>query len=297
MKRDFIDVVKQLKNSITPTDFFVDYPKVYLNIKDYERHLNLLNSLIGKENIEEEFVDLVTSYPEVMKSIPILLATHETKFNIINVPTVTMLDNIRNRNFSIIDEQYICYDFIEQNHPIEDYAEFLEKTGLLDLLKEKKIKSLVDYAIGIEVGMDTNARKSRSGQIMEAIVEEYLKLLNIDYNSQMKSVDIDKKYGTNLCSIGKAAKKFDFVYKSKNDNKIIVMEVNYYGKQGSKPNETAKSYIELNNKIKIMPNVKFVWITDGKGWLPSRTNLEDAYDEIENLYTLKDLENGILEKL
>lgn len=75
------------------------------------------------------------------------------------------------------------------------------------------------------------------------------------------------------------------------------MEVNYYGTQGSKPNETAKSYIELNNKIKVMDNVKFVWITDGKGWLSSKTNLEDAYDEIENLYTLVDLENGILEKL
>ena len=75
------------------------------------------------------------------------------------------------------------------------------------------------------------------------------------------------------------------------------MEVNYYGKQGSKPNETAKSYIELNNKIKEIDNVKFVWITDGKGWLPSRTNLEDAYDEVENLYTLTDLEAGILEKL
>ena len=95
----------------------------------------------------------------------------------------------------------------------------------------------------------------------------------------------------------KQTKKFDFVYKSKNDNKIIVMEVNYYGTQGSKPNETAKSYIELNNKIKVMDNVKFVWITDGKGWLSSKTNLEDAYDEIENLYTLVDLENGILEKL
>lgn len=115
-----------------------------------------------------------------------------------------MLDNIKNKNFKIIDEQYICYDFIELNHPIADYAEFLRKSGLLELLKDKKIKSLVDYAIGIEVGMDTNARKSRSGKIMEAIVEEYIKLLDIEYNSQIKNGDIDKKYGTTLCSIGKA---------------------------------------------------------------------------------------------
>lgn len=294
MKRKFEDVIKGLKNTITPSDFFVDYPKVYLNIKDYERHLNLLNSLIGKDNIEEEFVDLVTNYPEIMRSIPILLATHETNFKIVNVPTAVMLDNIKNKNFEIIDEEYICYDFVKLNRPIEDYAEFLKKSGLLELLKDKKIKSLVDYVIGIEVGMDTNARKSRSGKIMELIVEEYIKLLGVEYHTQMKSAEIDKLYGTNLCSIGKATKKFDFVYKSKVDGQVIVMEVNYYGKQGSKPNETAKSYIELNNKIMGLDNVKFVWITDGKGWLPSKDNLEDAFDSIEHVYTLMDLENEIL---
>lgn len=297
MKRKFEDVIKGLKNTITPSDFFVDYPKVYLNIKDYERHLNLLNSLIGKDNIEEEFVDLVTNYPEIMRSIPILLATHETNFKIVNVPTAVMLDNIKNKNFEIIDEEYICYDFVKLNRPIEDYAEFLKKSGLLELLKDKKIKSLVDYVIGIEVGMDTNARKSRSGKIMELIVEEYIKLLGIEYHTQMKSAEIDKLYGTNLCSIGKATKKFDFVYKSKVDGQVIVMEVNYYGKQGSKPNETAKSYIELNNKIMGLDNVKFVWITDGKGWLPSKDNLEDAFDSIEHVYTLIDLENQILDRI
>lgn len=297
MKRDFNEVMSNLKNSITPTDFFVDFSKVYLNIKDYERHLNLMNSLIGKENIEEEFIDLISYDPEIMKSIPILLASHETKFKVVNVPTAVILDNIKNRNFEIIDEQYICYDFINLNHPINDYADFLNKSGLLELLKNKKIKNLVDYAIGIEVGMDTNARKSRSGQIMELIVEEYIKLLNVEYHTQMKSADIDKLYGTNLCSIGKATKKFDFVYKSKIDGKIILMEVNYYGTQGSKPNETAKSYIELNSKVNQIENTKFVWITDGKGWVPSRNNLEDAYDEIEHLYILKDLEHGILERI
>ena len=88
MKRNFNDLMLSLKKSITPADFFVDFSKVYLNIKDYERHLNLLNSLIGKENIEEEFVDLINEYPEIMKSIPILLATHEYKFHIINASTV-----------------------------------------------------------------------------------------------------------------------------------------------------------------------------------------------------------------
>lgn len=297
MKRDFNDIMLSLKKSITPADFFVDFPKVYVNIKEYELHLNILNTLIGKENIEEEFAELIKQYPEVMRSIPILLATHEHKFNVINAPTMDMLNSIKNKNFEFLEEKFICYDFEEIDHPLEDYAEFLKSSGLFDLISNRKIKNLVDYAIGIEVGLDSNSRKNRSGKIMEDVVEEFFKLAGISYQTQMKYKDIDKQYGTNLCSIGKSTKKFDFVYKSPNTNELIVMEVNCYGTSGSKPNETAKSYIELNSKINAMNGVKFVWITDGNGWTKSRLNLEDAYDNIEHLYTIKDLEDGILNKL
>lgn len=297
MKRDFEDIIKSLKKSITPADYFVDYPKIYFNIKDYEVHLNILNTLIGKDNIEDEFIELVSQYPEVMRSIPILLATHEHKFNIINVPCVEVLNNIRNGEYNFFDEQYICYDFNKLNHSIEDYANFLKKSGLLELLQNRKIKNLVDYVIGIEVGLDSNSRKNRSGKIMEDIVEEFFKVSGIEYYKQIKYEEIDEKFGTNFCSIGKATKKFDFVFKSKNNNDLIVMEVNCYGTQGSKPNETAKGYIELNNKVKGIQGAKFVWITDGNGWNRSKLNLEDAYDNIEHLYTIKDLENNILERL
>ena len=297
MKRDFNELMLSLKKSITPADFFVDFPKVYVNIKEYELHLNILNTLIGKENIEEEFADLIRQYPEVMRSIPILLATHEHKFNIINAPTVDMLKSIKDKNFKFLEEKFICYDFEAIDHPIEDYAEFLKSSGLFDLISNRKIKNLVDYAIGIEVGLDSNSRKNRSGKIMEDVVEEFFKLAEIPYQTQMKYKDIDEQYKTNLCSIGKSTKKFDFVFRSPKNNELIVMEVNCYGTQGSKPNETAKSYIELNDKIKAMNGVKFVWITDGNGWNSSRLNLEDAYDNIEHLYTIKDLEDGILNKL
>lgn len=297
MKRDFNELMLSLKKSITPADFFVDFSKVYVNIKEYELHLNILNTLIGKENIKDEFTELIKQYPEVMKTIPILLATHEHKFNIINAPTMDTIKSINEKNFSFFEEKYICYDFETIDHPIEEYAEFLKSSGLFDLISNRKIKNLVDYAIGIEVGLDSNSRKNRSGKIMEKVVEEFFKLGGIPYQTQMKYKDIDEQYGTNLCSIGKSTKKFDFVFRSLNNNALIVMEVNCYGTQGSKPNETAKSYIELNDKIKTMNGVKFVWITDGNGWNSSRLNLEDAYDNIEHLYTIKDLEDGILNKL
>ena len=294
MRRSFDELVNSLKKSITPVDFFVDFPKVFLNLDDHINNLKLLNKLIGADNIEKEFEMLVKEHPEVMNSIPILLASHDTNISIVNVPTTDLLINIDQENYKVFDDKYICYDFDLLNNDITDYTEFLKLSGLLDLINNKKIHSFVDYALGIEAGLDSNARKNRSGKIMEGIIEEFLKKSGIKYYKQMKYSDIDTMFGTNFCSIGKATKKFDFVFESKVNKQLIVMEVNYYKTQGSKPNETAKSYIELNNKIKNIKGAKFVWITDGQGWNKSRKNLEDAYDEIENLYTIEDLQNGIL---
>lgn len=158
-----------------------------------------------------------------MRSIPLLLATHEHKFNIINVPTVDMLKLIKDKNFKFLEEKLICYDFETIDHPIEDYAEFLKSSGLFDLISNRKIKNLVDYAIGIDVGLDSNSRKNHSGKIMKDVVEEFFKLAGIPYQTQMKYKDIDEQYETNLCSIGKSTKKFDFVFRSPKNNELIVM--------------------------------------------------------------------------
>lgn len=298
MKRNFNDVMLDLKETIYPSDFLVDFKKVINNISKHEINLNILNTLIGKENIEELFQEIVKKYPEVLSSIPILLATHENKIKSLSDSTNTLLEAIQNRESEKIYSDYKIYNFKKMNQEITEYSKYLKNSGLFDLLKDKKIKNLVDYVLGIEAGMDTNARKSRSGQIMETITEEYIKLIpNVEYLVQPRAKDIDAKYGTNLSSIYKATKKFDFSYISKVDGKIILVETNYYGAQGSKPNETARSYMRLNEDLKQIDGVRFVWITDGKGWIPSRKNLEDAYDVIEHLYVIKDLQNGILEKI
>lgn len=295
MKRNFNEVMEDLKETIYPSDFLVDFSKVTNNLSNHEINLNILNTLIGKENIEELFSSLIEKYPEVLSSIPILLATHENKIKSLSNSTSTLIEAIKNKESEKIYSDYKIYNFKNRNLEIKEYSKYLKNSGLFDMLKDKKIKNLVDYVLGIEVGMDTNVRKSRSGQIMETITEEYIKLIpDVEYLVQPKAKDIDKKYGTNLSSIYKATKKFDFAYISKVDGKVILVETNYYGAQGSKPNETARSYMRLNEDIKQIEGVRFVWITDGKGWIPSRNNLEDAYDAIEHLYIIKDLENGIL---
>ena len=74
MNRNFNDWIKQFRSSICDYGYYVDFEKVYVNVDSIKIELNILNSLIGSHNIEEDFSSLVAKYPEVLKCIPILLA-------------------------------------------------------------------------------------------------------------------------------------------------------------------------------------------------------------------------------
>ena len=77
----------------------------------------------------------------------------------------------------------------------------------------KNIKNLVDYVFGIEVGLDTNARKNRGGKNMENVIATILKNNSIPFEQEIRS---DKF--TDLKSLGEDIKIFDFVikYRAKN---------------------------------------------------------------------------------
>lgn len=285
MKRNFEDIVGSLKDSIATYNYYVDFEKVYAHVSDVEKQLNLMNYLIGKDNIEEEFIKLITEYPQVLKVIPLLLA-------------------VRSGSIKIVDGEFISFDFIHMNRDAEDYAKLFRETGLEKLLKEKKVRNLVDYVIGVEVGLDTNARKNRTGTLMESIVEDYLKKIkNVDYLRQANKHEISKHYNTKCLDEltlddenEGSNKRFDFVFKGKHDD-IILIETNFYSGSGSKLNETARSYAKLAKDIEKLKGVKFVWITDGIGWASTKNNLKEAYNNMEHLYTLEDLENGVLDTL
>ena len=188
------------------------------------------------------------------------------------------------------------------NYSINDYVIFMRKTGLFDLLENHIINNLVDYVMGVEVGMDTNGRKNRTGDSMEDLVESYLIKHGLEKNKtyfkEMKKSEIETKFNINLDAIsnnGKTEKRFDFVIYV--NNHIYACECNFYGSSGSKLNETARSYKNLAIESKIIPNFSFVWFTDGKGWNDAKHNLEETFDVLDTMYNLKDLENGILDKL
>ena len=286
MKRDFNKWLNQFKTSISNYSYYVDFDKIYKNVDNVKIELNILNVLIGSKNIEEEFKNIIIKYPETLECIPLLLA-------------------VRAREIFIKDDmnEYL-FNFKKMVYSIEDYIKFMRESGLFDLLQNHIINNLYDYVLGVEVGLDSNGRKNRGGHLMENLVEEYIKkagyIRDENYFKEMYLKDIETRWNLDLSTMSGnnvSTKRFDFVIKTQ--NQVYVIETNFYGgtRGGSKLNETARSYKMLTQEAKLVDGVTFVWITDGTSWRSARKNLEETFNELETIYNINDLENGVLEKL
>ena len=290
MARSFNTWLSGFRDSIADYGYYIDFEKVHRNVHDIKMELNILNSLIGAKNIKEDFKALIKKYPEVLKCIPLLLA-------------------VRANEIYCQDENGgHLYQFDFDKYPSDSYAYyerysyFMEHTGLFDLLENHIISNLVDYATGVETGLDSNGRKNRGGHLMEDLVESFIKkagfIKDTNYFKEMYIHQISSKWDIDLSAIsnqGKMEKRFDFVVKT--PTMIYAIETNFYGSGGSKLNETARSYKTLAMETDTINGFTFVWFTDGKGWNSARNNLEETYDVMEHIYNIKDLENGIAAKI
>jgi len=243
--------------------------------------LNILNSLIGSKNIEADFKSLLMRYPEVMKCIPLLLAVRA------------------NEIYAMDEDGAYLYQFAKANYSVEQYAVFMRKTGLFDLLENHIIGNLLDYATGVETGLDSNGRKNRGGHLMENLVERFIVKAgfkrNVNYFKEMYIHEIVDKWNIDLSAIsnqGKMEKRFDYVVKT--DKMIYGIETNFYGSGGSKLNETVRSYKTLAMESDTIDGFTFVWFTDGKGWTSAKHNLEETFDVLPHIYNIKDMEQGIM---
>ncbi len=284
MSRNFNRWISGFKGSISDCGYYVDFKKVFENVDKFKIELNILNSLVGSKNIEEDFCDLVAKYPEVLKCIPILLAVRQNE--------IYTIDADGEYNFS----------FREMNYPVEQYTSFMRKTGLFDLLENRIVKDIMDYVTGVETGLDSNGRKNRGGTLMKRLVEGYILKAglerNVTYFKNMYIHDIQDRWGKDLSELAvgiKAKKRFDFVVKTK--SMIYGIETNFYRASGSKLNETARSYKELAIRARAIDGFTFVWITDGLGWKGAKHNLEEMFELMPHIYNIDDLEEGALGRL
>lgn len=285
MSRNFNDWFSKFKTSISDYTYYVDFDKIYKNVDKVKIGLNILNSLIGSKNIEDEFKEIIMKYPsETLECIPLLLA-------------------VRSNEIFVKDEinEYL-FKFDKMVYSIEDYVRFMEETGLFDLLQNHIINNLFDYVLGIEVGLDSNGRKNRGGHLMENLVESYIKKAGYkkdeDYFKEMYLSDIEHKWNLDLSAMSGnnvSTKRFDFVIKTK--KQVYVIETNFYSSGGSKLNETARSYKMLANESKKVKGVTFIWFTDGLGWVGARKNLEETFNELDTIYNIDDLEHNVLKNL
>ena len=282
--RDFEGWLGKFRASISGYDYYIDFEKVIKNVNDIKIELNILNTLIGSKNIEEDFEKIVQKYPETLKCIPLLLAVRGYEI------------------YAQDEEGAFLYNFKSMNYSVEQYKIFMRKTGLFDLIANHLVNNLVDYALGIETGLDSNGRKNRGGHQMEDLVENYIVssgfIKDKTYFKEMYLKDIEQKWGIDLSALsnhGKAAKRFDFVIKT--ENMIYAIETNFYASGGSKLNETARSYKMLAQEADTIEGFTFVWFTDGIGWKSARGNLRETFEVMDTIYSIDDMENGVMKKI
>ena len=283
-KRDFHTWLSNFRYSIADLGYYIDFKKVYKNVDSIKIELNILNSLIGSKNIESDFEKLIAKYPEILKCIPILLAVREYEI------------------FAGENGDVKLYTFDKQINTVEEYKLFMKKTGLFDLLSNHIINNLYDYVTGVETGLDSNGRKNRGGHQMEDLVESYIQKAgfnrDVNYCKEMYVSEVSRKWNIDLSAVsnqGKMEKRWDFVVKT--DNCIYLIETNFYGSGGSKLNETARSYKTIATEMKNVKGAKFVWFTDGAGWKSAARNLEETFDVLDDIYSINDMQNGIMKEL
>jgi len=276
--------------TIAKHSYLVDWKKVNENKVKYELLLNNLNFLLNKkETFKDDFYYLFKENPSIIEVFPILLASHDNKLEFIDNELT-----LETKRYIFKKPNLINSDIIEH------YYSFMEKTGLKDLFCNYDIKNLVDYVFGVEVGLNSNARKNRTGTSMENIVSYYLSQfcknnLEFSYIEQATQKRIKEKFNY-IIDIDKNSRRFDFAIYNKIQDKLYLIEVNFYSGGGSKLKATAGEYKGLNDFIKSQ-NIEFIWVTDGKGWLTALHPLEETFNHNDYVVNLDMLKNGILEEI
>lgn len=268
-EQEFKIFMSQLLETNVTLEFFTDFEKCNENVKKVAIRLNQLNYLIGQTNMESAIRELWTENPQVFSVLDILIA-------------VRAKDKKK-----AVDEEGVPRLLTSYFDSVDGVIGFIHKTGLAHVFKNRQIKNLVDYVFGVEVGLDTNARKNRSGDIMENLVESILEKNGIKYRKEVYSTE----FPVVDAALGEDKKRFDFVIET--PEKTYLMEVNFYSGGGSKLNEVARSYTDIAPKINACKGYDFVWITDGVGWNSARNKLQEAFCVIQNVYNLTTIKDFV----
>ena len=270
---EFTTFMSQLKETNQALDFFCDFDKIHSNVDDIRLSLCMLNSLIG--------------VADMRSAVETIWRRDRTAFNVMDILIAVRSEGKK----KVLNSLGECVTLDTLFESINGVMEFLENTGLADVLQTRKITNLVDYVFGVETGLDSNARKNRSGHVMENVVAEIFNDNGITYRTEVYS----SEWPAITDALGDDEKRFDFVIETA-DKKYLI-EVNFYSGGGSKLNEVARSYSDIAPKINAVDGFEFVWITDGIGWSSAKNKLQEAFNIIPSIYNLTSIQSFINDKL
>ena len=269
MERNFNIFFSQLQETNQTLDFFCDFEKISNHVNDIKLSLCMLNSLIGTTDLRKSIETIWTRDKSAFSIMDILIAVRS------------------NGKKSILDSNGNCIILNRLFESVDGIMEYLENTGLANIFTEGKIKNLVDYVFGIETGLDSNARKNRSGHIMENMIADIFTKNGIAFRQEVYSTEWTEIQQ----ALGDDKKRFDFVIKSASTTYLI--EANFYNGGGSKLNEVARSFTEIASKINLIKGFEFIWITDGTAWKSAKNKLQEAYNKIPGMYNLTNITDFI----
>ena len=267
--KDFDRFMDQLMETNQTLGFFCDFDKAEQNVSKVKVKLLMLNNLLGSENMREAVEEIWEINKSAFQVLGILIAVRDGSQK------------------KVLDGNGRTVNLASYYESVDGIMEFLELTGLMKLFMSNKIHNLVDYVFGIEIGLDTNARKNRSGHLMEAAVANLFSRNNIAFNIEVYS----RQWPAIRQVLGTDDKRFDFVIAT--PAKTYLIEVNFYSDGGSKPNEVARAYSDIGPKINSVSGFEFVWITDGIGWHKAKNKIQEACSIIPKVYNLTDVQEFI----
>lgn len=278
-----IDYLQYFVDTLIPTNrtysYYVDWEKIQSNLNKHITEISILNSLIhfNSEERKDKLRDIIHNYPAVVDIIPLIIAIRDKNLLILEID-----DDLLFKAFEFTSKSVIQKKIDPNMDNVEELVDFCDKSGIIDLLG--KIKDLYTYLTGVEVGLDSNARKNRSGKIFEQIVELFLtselNKLGNDYHLKIEDSSI---------KIGKS-KRIDFVVYKKH-KPLIAIECNFYWWSGGKGIEVAGSYADLQRRFKDK-GLEFIWVTDGPGWAGMTSTLKTAFEDIDFLLNYRILEKN-----
>lgn len=277
-------LLSTMRPGVADWEYFVDWNKVFSNIRDIEATLNIMNYLLGKKDFAVEFRYLAKKYPEILKMVPVLIVRNGAKSSEYHVVTV---------NGASLTEE--AFNFASRTTPsdedITSAIKFIEQSGLIRIFKQDGVHNLVDYVLGVEAGLSSNGRKNRGGNAMENVCDALLAGMELDYIRQASPADIQSKFGVQL--VGMEGRRFDFA--TYLNDQLYIIEVNCYSSGGSKLDKTASDFRGLQDELR--NQATFIWLTDGHGWLKTKNPLRKAFDHNDYILNIEMINKGALKEV